>query len=391
MAKFGFEKVCSTLNFEDPMFFRHSVSDISEAQRAILDEAFVGASTTEVLAESKGLDPEQGFTASLLRHLGRTLIAFNYPTIYEKILTELSLKDDLDLKLAAVLGFTPSLLATVLLQRWGLAPGLLDALKEGPKFTEKENSIGVTLQRLCEVGEALARANHPELYPSASKDWDDARVAIEETLGKKGLSVVRKALRKNTQLITKVAPYLFKGGLVLDPEVKLWSHWDVTHLGINPFLGACTKEFRKPLHHFYERILSEKSPQDSVGILVKEILPLSGFQGGCVFTIDPASRLFIPQLKIRNVRLRVLEPVPYGNSGDPIAQAFETFETVQGTEFDEESETDIIYLAGVIGYSQRIGVLYLEVDERYYQKNDANMKAHFRTLCKALSDALRLK
>lgn len=389
-TRVGIVRLKEVIDFEDPVFSRHPLQQVSTSQSARLEEAFVSASAVESIAAPLGYNAEGGYAMALFRQLGLTLVAFNYPTVYEETISKLDVSDDLESKLATRLGFTPSLLAISLFREWGVEPHFFDSMPERLSLDSKERAIGMTLSRICEVGEALARANNPALYPTASRDWSEARQVIDKTLGAQGLSVIRATLKKNLLAFAKATPGVFKAGISLNPETKIWKVWDDKHRAVNPFLLQCKKEFQRPLHNFYDRVIQNKVPQDAVGVLVKEIFPVAGFKGGCVYTVDPVTRMFYPQLRVNEVRLRLLEPIPYGNTDDPVAEAFAAQAPVIGVDEDSRG-TNVTYLACVLGQSQRVGVLYVEMDEADYQLNGADYSAHVQALSKALGDALRLR
>jgi hypothetical protein len=89
----------------------HSLHWSEPFQVARLRETAVIASTAAVLSEKKDLDPEVGFSRGVIREIGLNLIAWNYPTLYSKVLNNLKVDSTLDEELSKELGFTPSLLA----------------------------------------------------------------------------------------------------------------------------------------------------------------------------------------------------------------------------------------------------------------------------------------
>jgi hypothetical protein len=379
-----YECLRELLEIEITSLTRHSFSETGRLQAQRMQEAAISAATAQTLAPHHELAAEVGFTGALIRQLGLTLIAFNYPSAYEEELAILTPGESFDARIAMRLGFSPMLLAHTMLKRWGYDAEHI--LTDDEMITR---ASGATLQKICEVGESLARANFPESYPDSSHHWDVAREEIERQLGKKGLQAIKVALKENTRNLVKLSPAIFHGGIVLDPEMQIATYWDEHHLRKNPFLAGCAKPFRTKMHKFYETILRETVSQDALGVLVKEMIPLSGFENGCVFTIDPSTCLLIPQLRIGQVKLRTLEPVNTAAIDDIVSEAFETLSPV--THYESDSKGDqIAHLAGVIGFSQRIGVLYLEMSATRYTRSEVDFEAHFRSLCKAFSDTFNL-
>jgi hypothetical protein len=386
-SRVGLVRLKEALDLDDSVLSRHSLEQITRAQSCRIEEAFVSASAVESLSAPLGFNPEGGFALALFRQLGLTLVAFNYPSLYEEVISSLGPNEDVESKLASHLGFTPSILAVTLFREVGVEPHFFDVMPERISLDLEEVEVGLTLSRLCEVGEALARANNPERYPSASKDWKEAKSVIEGTLGSQGLTIIRSILKKNLLKFAKSSPNVFKTGVSFNPEAKLWKIWEERHKDVNNFLDGCSKEFQRPLHQFYDRIIGKQVPQDAIGILIKEVFPVAGFQGGCVYTVDPVTRMFYPQLRINQVDLRILEPIPFDNTGDPVASAFSSDLPVVGAD-SNDSGTLVNYMAGVLGGSQKIAVLYVEMLQRDYIEDSARYVAHLQALCKALSDTL---
>jgi len=386
-SRVGFVRLKEALDLDDSVLSRHSLERITHAQSCRIEEAFVSASAVESLSAPLGFNPEGGFALALFRQLGLTLVAFNYPSLYEEVTSSLGPNEDPESKLATHLGFTPSILAVTLFREVGVEPHFFDVMPERISLDYEETEAGLTLSRLCEVGEALARANNPEKYPSASRDWNEAKSVIERTLGGQGLSIIRTNLKKNLLAFAKASPTVFKTGVSFNPEAKLWKVWEERHKSVNNFLNECSKEFQRPLHQYYDRIIGKQVPQDAIGVLIKVVFPVAGFQGGCVYTVEPVTRFFYPQLRINAVDLRMLEPIPFGNTGDPVAEAFSSNLPIVGSD-SSENDTPVCYIAGVLGGSQKIGVLYVEMPQRDYMEDSARYVAHLQALCKALSDTL---
>jgi hypothetical protein len=369
----------------------HSLRAINGAQSQRFRETLVSASTAEVLSQESGIGSDEAYGAGVLRQLGLVLISFNYPTVYESAIAGLQSGHSLDESLAKELGFTPSLLAFHLMRKWGLGENYEEVVRAfGAKpGSEKVGAAALTVSKLCEVGEALARANHPEVYPSAAHDWSYAKEHIEKSLGKRGLATVRKQLKENTKAYVKEAPAIFRGAALLDPEMAIARRWDEDHYRKNPFLAHCRDPFRRTMCDVYARLRGVSTPRECLGSLVKDALPQAGFTGLCIYTIDPTTKLFLPQLKVGALRLRDPHPVSFQEKSDPITIAFGT--SVPLIEHVRKSDDEhITYLTWLLGVSNRAGVLYAEIDYSQFSEPEIDYLAHFKSLSKAFSDCLSL-
>lgn len=365
--------------------FSRSISDLLDCQTERLQEIFISASASEVLADSFGIGSDLGYATALLRQLGLTLVAFNYPAAFEEVLATAYGGTSLDTSLSERLGFSPTLLAYKMIDSWGLSPTMHEVYDEDSHESEKASRISAisqTLRQVCEVGEALARANNPDAHPEPADDWDFARREIEKALGKSGLNLIRRCLERNTKKLAKAMPQVFKCGFVLDPEIRLSQRWKDEHHSLNPFLSACEPQYRDAMHRLYEKLITGVDINTSLAYLIKEVVPEAGLGGGCLFTADPSTQALIPQLKVGSIKHRTLAPVSANSEHDLVARAFLSF-----VPLTEKSQDGSLQICGVVGYSNRIGVLYFEVPA---EATCADPVAHFRALAKSFSDTLKL-
>lgn len=390
----GLERLKQILSVSERNLSRHSFNGMSTEQKQRLEEALISASATQVLAENSQINPDLGFSAALLRQLGYTLIAWNYPEVYQRCM--LLVKDgvSIDLAISKLLGFSPIMLAIKLSQSWGLAHYFLDAFDEDDaEQTETRlhaQAAAPVLSRLCKIGEALARANDPERYPSAKRDWETAKMEIFTRLGAQGLTVIQEAISENCETYTLSAPALFRGGFILDPEVNIAAFEQSQPIRRNPYVERCRIFLKQKLYELYGLIGSKNPAEETVRILTREIIPAAGFSGGAVYSIDPAAQVLVPHLKIGIVRLRDLAPVPADSAhstNDMVASAWITDEIICKSNAVQEDAV-LACFAGFFGYSQRYGVIYLEMPQLIFNGSEDRHLAHFKAICLALTDCL---
>ncbi|RMG41992.1 MAG: HDOD domain-containing protein, partial [Candidatus Dadabacteria bacterium] len=167
----GIEQLREILEEASDDLSAHNLRQADDLQAARFKEVLISASSAEMLAEKFEVDGDTAFSAAVLRQLGYVLIAWNYPGQYREAVNSLEKGDNLDFKLAERLGFSPTLLAIRVLQSWGLTSvscasvGLVDDLEE--EEWEILEGIGENVTALCKIGETLARASAPEIYPDA--------------------------------------------------------------------------------------------------------------------------------------------------------------------------------------------------------------------------------
>ncbi|MCO6432167.1 MAG: HDOD domain-containing protein [Deltaproteobacteria bacterium] len=396
----GIERLRQLLDVDESRISRHSFDDIDEVQVARFQETMVSASSAEVLASSFRLEPEVGFSAALMRQLGHTLIAWNYPTVYKEALSSLDGESTLDVALAERLGFSPTLLAIRMLVSWGIPTQFCEALflmddeEEGDEdeLAAFNQILAGSLAKLCRIGEALARANNPKLYPNAAHEWEFAKQAIVEKLGKDGLEMIQDALADNIEDYVTFMPEIFTGASILEPDLHLAQAQQDCIISRNPYLALCGPVLRAKLTAIYishpQGYLYEKGLTE----LVHTVIPSSGFTAGCIYTIDPGVQMLLAQTKIGEMQLKKGAPIDYSivaSDTDSVSVAFRSMEPV--VEFNLAPTGELISgIAGVIGHSNRIGVLYLEVPHSTFMQREKECIAEFKALARTVSDCLQL-
>lgn len=390
----GLDRLKAVLAIDEQSISLHRINSMSPLQRSRFEEALLSASTAQALAEAHHLDGSACFSAALLRQLGLTLIAWNYPNVYERAVQSLGEIGDLDLAITKILGYSPCLLAVRILENWGLHAELMSALDPmAPDWFESDTLVGATaaptFASICTVAEALARANHPDLYPTAEHDWNRARAVITRELGPDGLRVVRSIFLENCAGYVGLFSSVFRGGTMLDPEYRQFSHRHAGLLNRNPYITQCRPHLEKRLTAFYEELArSSDISQLQITALAHEIIPSAGFTGGRVYTIDPGLSKLVPQLSFGQPRTTSLEWVDATTLSDPIARAFESIAPITAEHVIEDLR--LVSIAGVLGYSQRVGVVSLELPRQIFIQSTAAYLLHFKAVTQSFNECLKL-
>jgi hypothetical protein len=376
----------------------HTLKDCEPFMQDRLKETGIAASTAEVLAQNQKLDPEAYFCHGVVRQIGLNLIAWNYPSLYARAIRSLDAHSNIDEELSNELGFSPSLLALRLLRPE--LPG------NNPQVKQIEQGWA-SLDQLCEVGEALARASNPATYPTAEKDWATAHSFILQTIGTEGLDLVRRRAVDNTLSYRKVLPGTFAALSSLDPEVAIKDFRVGLRAKENTYVKLCTPAVQAALTALYAEMPRTSVNKLALEKLVKQIIPQAGFTGGCVFVVDPTAMSLIPRTGIGKVQLRRLVTVPLKSAPGaamaplisevistgarpPTDLASAAFACDQPLiERSDVEGNDVV--AGIycsLGKKRRIGVLYLELPERELNSTDPQALKTFKALRQSLCDAL---
>jgi hypothetical protein len=387
----------------------HDLHAANDDQKSQYVRSTLAVTTSEVLAENLAgigvLSPEAVKAAALLRQLGLSLIAWNYPGVYNTALCNVSQGDDLESVLTRRLGFSPHMLAFRLLTSWGVSHSYLRAIGLSEEQFEDdlvERSVSQTLSKICQVGEMLARACCPEGYPEAERNWESAKVELKQRLGASGFSQVMERYEENIEDFIQLVPEVFHPGLVLDGmNVKTRRELETVdsavspELAMNPYFELCSLPLQRALRGYYLELAQSASGENSIHKLIFEIAPLSVLRGGIVYTVDPFRQIFSPQAAFGQVlrsSAREISTLLTFSDGDIVTRAFQTIEVVTEeveSAGPEEGENEIASLASVLGRSQRVGVLYAECDRESLRGLRA--EHDLRALAFALCSALKLK
>jgi hypothetical protein len=359
----------------------HSLHWSEPFQVARLRETAVIASTAAVLSEKKDLDPEVGFSRGVIREIGLNLIAWNYPTLYSKVLNNLKPDASLDEELSKELGFTPSLLAMRVLR------------PENPDQPEgnlrPEETSWAAYDELCEVGEALARAENPETYPSAQNDWQKANKYLTENAGTGALELIKERAVEQSKNYPEALPEGFNSLENFNPKRNIDVHERMKAVIADQDFRLCPPHVQEALRTLYNEIDGYAVNKSAIQTLLKSIIPQAGFTGGCVFVIDPSTASLKPRTIIGQVNLRAITNVSL-DPGDLAVAALGTHETL----FDLKEDAQPQPLEGIysaLGEQRKVGVLYLESPKSTHEDPAGKTIGTYNILKKALCDVLHLK
>lgn len=387
------EKVLASIEHllrrENRKISAHRIDEMTPIQAARLRDSLLSACTVETLAEKFSLSPKAGFACALLRQLGLTLIAWNYPHVYERALEALrefehTSDDDVDAFIHGSLGFSPTMLGVKFAQSWELPAEIISVVRSSGSGKSAESWLSGRkrarsddkglMATLCSVGEMFARANNPEHYPSARDEWEAAEKVIRRQLGPEGVRVIHEKARVLSEHYAAVSPEEFELEDIGDsvPLLRASQHGQML-FERNVYLKACPPDVRSCIAEMYADLEPGEVSDELIGCLLREVVPSLGFDCCVVFTLDPASAALVPVLKFGKpafIRLRHYSLIEaLGLSGiisESYSRAVPMCET--GVLRDGTRKTIV---AGAFGGKRRVGVLYLE---KMHAENDEAQK-----------------
>ena len=359
----------------------HSLHWSEPFQVARLRETAVIASTAAVLSEKKDLDPDVGFSRGVIREIGLNLIAWNYPTLYSKVLNNLKADSTLDEELSKELGFTPSLLAMRVLR------------PENPDQPEgaspPEEAGWAAYDELCDVGEALARAENPETYPSAQNDWQKANQYLTENAGTGALDLIKERAIEQSKKYQEALPEVFNSLENFNPKRNIDVHQRMGAVIADEDFRLCPPHVQEALRTLYNEMDGYAVNKAAIQTLLKSIIPQAGFTGGCVFVIDPSTASLKPRTIIGQVSLRAIQNVTL-DPGDLAVAALGQTEPLFDLK-DDDSTTPLEGIYSSLGGQRKVGVLYLETPKHLNEEPAGKTIGTYNIIKRALCDVLHLK
>ena len=393
----GVERIGNIIASEGSLPRSHELTESDPLLLNRLKETSLVAATSEILSGGSSLDRDTAFCHGLVREVGLNLVAWNYSSLYGRVLRSLSKSSSLDAELSKELGFSPSLLALKFLR-----PRIDDSQAEAQQVLQTWK----TFDELCDIGEALARAGNPEAYPSAENDWKKANEYLQSTVGLTGINLIKARAMESTLVYRRALPDTFPSLEDFNPAVAI-KKFQKSQLRENPYLAMCPPDIQAAIRRAYALMPKNSVNKGAIELIIKEVIPLSGFTGGCIFLVDPASMSLVARTVIGSVTLRTLNPVPLPRTqgshmdtlvGDVLTTNIHLTDDFARVAFD--SDQPLTQRSSIVGpqartgvYSRlgkerRIGVLYLEAPEATFTTSGLKTVKIFRaihlTLCHAL-------
>lgn len=382
-----------TILLKEPgSFSSHRLEEISEPQANQFKQAMISATVAETLSEITNVEPINAYATAILRQLGLTLIAWNYPHVFKRVLAATEPGMNLDEGLSRFLGFSPTMLGVRIAREWGISPliraGMGDSkakeeiLADGGEDAQKLAGI----ERVCRIGETLAKVSDPSLADHTT-DFTSAKGEIEQMLGRDAFRILREKISQSCSAYASYAPQTFKSASpVASTAIKLTKASEALFRN-NIYIKHCEPEIREELKELYLRMDGRSIIKDNVDFLVKHIIPVSGFARGAIFLVEPESSKLVPRLAIGSASINEFRSVNYASTGstyEPVASAFRCSTPIMEENVNLGSG-NVSYIVGAMGDIQKSGVLYLEFDANNPTKNPLLV---FKALRTALSDCL---
>ena len=371
----------------------HSFVNSLKPQSLRFRHSVISCVTAESLAQSQGLDPDLAYSVAMLRQLGLSLVAFNYPRIYAKAISTLaSVDEDIETLLHRGLGFSPRHLAAKL-TLGDPSPDLKIALGLETAVPETV-SLGTKLAAISTLSEAYAEMNDPEHYPAVTRKWKSITQNLEDIIGASGVANLQKKCRAISSNYTAL-PYLgLEGELSIEKNLEIANrkHAEAQFL-LNPDASKISEDIQYRLKRTYALARPHEVSPEALQSLVIDCIPYAGFKRGCVFLLDPVTQNLIPRLRIGQRTLleyKAFSVASAQGGNNPILEAMQSNIPIKRDDAVIFGER-VSAISGMIGNGEKGGVLYLELDEDLAKIGGFEPVLRFKAIRHCLNQCLNLK
>ncbi len=380
----------------------HSFNNPPEGTATCLHTILLAAAATESLTEKARFPASTGFTATILRHLGLLLITWNYPHIFRLACRSARSIGSLDAALCTHLGYSPRTLGILIAREWGLPVSFRHALGDSDACFDaadpshaKALRAAEILKTSCEVGELLAQANYPDLYPEGKRKWTETRRKLETALGPAALNIIHQRLGVYAKEYLLANQSAFQSLQQLPVEVhhsqQMVEQPCTSHSSSPPDDDPASPELLAVIRELYSSIDPTRPQKKNVLNFTQTVVPMAGFPGGCIYMYDFESSELIPRYRFgscppatERVKLSALGP-----SIHPVAEAFRGNHAVM--EHNPWHDHDIGYVAQTFGNIQRVGVFYLQIGPELADEHTDTILKLFGRMRKVLMDCLGVR
>ena len=377
-----------------------SFDDISDLQAARIKESMVAAVTSELLCPTQTLDPELGYTCSLLRQLGITLAAWNYPREYERAMSRISTTRTLEESLQDALGFCPTALGSTYAKEWRLCREIQDALKvsrdSDSAFVSSERLVrhenpATKIKKICQIGETLARAMQPRIYTTKDKALEQAQVELIRHLGRDAIKTISETTRKRLLYYRSYDLHMpaatnaaqLKKTVVASLQIEQWKKQ-------NSHLSNLDETNKALLEEVYRKMTTEDISRDAIRKLVKEIIPAFGFPSGYVYLYSPKQEQLCANLTIGTPSTLSPKRISLNSviNKNLLSCSAYSLKSALRSEVRLPGNIPGTIFACRIGTNKPVGVLYLETTPESLSKSEADPMTRFKALVACLAAAL---
>jgi hemoglobin-like flavoprotein len=351
---------------------KFACEDISQHARApfqmeVLHEAIMSTAVVSELSKECNIEAHTSYSVAMLRHLGRALLAWNYPKEFShalEILNEKSIESPLDRILSNIFGFSPSSLGGKIILEMGHGKNLVRCIhynqtKKTPAYRQ--------LLHICEIGEKFAMAHSTIQHPIKSKEISEVLSHITNKVGDKGIRRIYQSTSNLFQSYSKSYPEIYHSFNKIDQK-NFTKHLH-GKICLTRLARAATIP-NKQATALIEMVLEGSHPEKLIKKLFHEILPSLGITSSIVFTVSPLEETLIPIFKKGApsfIKVEDISIYAFQYKDNLIRDVFtlKKGHTARGISHDQKEK---IFTTIPFPAKPPIGVLYLEAGNDLFSK-----------------------
>lgn len=391
LKKLEIEKISPLLmNKPDEISKMHAFANPSKAQQSQHQLARLSAVTAEVFASKLSLKADHAFSNTLFRHLGRELIAWNYPLIYTRALTLHRTKGEpIENYLKRTIGISPQELSLRFARNWGMSEQIERTIQFTPPLdadnTERElhpDETKITMGELSQMSELYARSKDPANYPIAPDKWAARANAVEEMLGKD----ILLELEQRTQTVLAEEESSRSDTKIYVPPEQTKNAQQKALYEKNHYIEQLPSELQSEFGVAYQQIKDNELSIDAIRLLTDRIIPGCGFIRGCLFLQDKETKALEPALRFGETVLEDYKKFLF-DSRNGIAAAISTSAATK-KEGKGVRGGHINQICGSLRCRKNPGVLYLEIPDEVEASPTHDAVTFFHAIRQTIGDCL---
>jgi hypothetical protein len=396
LASLEQEKLVKLFHVSDRDVSTHRLRDATPAQMLRVQQAIISARAAEALGPKVDISADLAFSGAVLRQVGHSMIAWNYPDIYARALLHQRAKGaNLDQELQKLVGMTPAQVGSRFAAEWNLSPELRWAVSGdsqrtpphqiAPRGTEVDGKLN--LRDVCDLSELFAKANDPLHYPDAPEKWAEAERAIEESVGVSLPDAIAGAVQKSLAFISQVTQHALQTPFFRLPEKpNALSAEQRALIEANPYLRRCSDEVKLHFVPVYRLITKEGVSVEAIRELVDSAIPHLGFVRGCLYLYKPETGTLKPALRVGDLPLSAY-PTLGENEHHPVAESLQSTVLLKSPFGPLNSNPGTHLYCALLGEKHR-GVLHLEVAPEHEENPAYQATLLFNAVRQCILDCL---
>jgi hypothetical protein len=321
---------------------KHSYSRMSLSQSGQLQRTLVATKAATALAQTAGKQIHDVNFGVLFSDLGRQLIAWNYPLVYNRALSiQRSGAGELDREISRILGINPNQVLSGLALRYGVPQAIQNVFNE--RADMRQFNQEVTLSDIINYGRLFGERLDAKNFTCAERKFEE----LEDQLSKKVVSLPdhleiearsEESLSQYKEVVTQRFRFAVGAWKSAEQQTKPYI-LDGRHFPVPGLI-------RDQVQAIFERIQHENDKLLALSALIDTIIPLARFSSGCIYVLSDNQEQLLPQMQIGRSSNRWQQGIALNSDHDLIRAFFSNVALKQLVE-TAEGQRQFCYSAGL--------------------------------------------